>query len=226
MLVGGSLAQALEMNSNPQGRLFIFLLNTIFFQAMALVFIVVFLHYNKLRWKDAFGFENGDARKWLPLSAGTFLLVLPAVWVLGWLSSRLIEMAGDKPQLQFTVQVLQTRPPLGETLLMAGVTIFLAPVVEELLFRGIIYPTVKQLGYPKTAFFGTAFLFAIFHLNLMTLFPLFVLALVLTWLYEITDNLLAPIVVHALFNAANCITLLWQTELGEFFNKLLKLLPV
>jgi membrane protease YdiL (CAAX protease family) len=46
-------------------------------------------------------------------------------------------------------------------------------------------------------------LFALIHLNLAALFPLFVLALAFTWLYEHTDNLLAPIVAHALFNAAN-----------------------
>ena len=33
------------------------------------------------------------------------------------------------------------------------------------------------------------------------------LALLLTALYELTDNLLAPIVAHALFNALNFITL-------------------
>ncbi len=33
------------------------------------------------------------------------------------------------------------------------------------------------------------------------------LALVLTWLYEKTDNLLAPIAAHSLFNALNFIAL-------------------
>jgi len=41
------------------------------------------------------------------------------------------------------------------------------------------------------------------HLNAPTFVPLFALALALTWLYERTDNLLAPITAHALFNAAN-----------------------
>ena len=46
--------------------------------------------------------------------------------------------------------------------------------------------------------------------------PLFVLALVLTWLYEKTDSLLAPIAAHALFNAANLVLLcLLQNEIGS-----------
>jgi hypothetical protein len=40
-------------------------------------------------------------------------------------------------------------------------------------------------------------------MNLVTFLPLAVLALVLTALYERTNNLLAPIMAHALFNALN-----------------------
>jgi membrane protease YdiL (CAAX protease family) len=32
----------------------------------------------------------------------------------------------------------------------------------------------------------------------------------LTWLYELTDNLLAPIAAHSLFNTANLVILLSQ----------------
>ena len=38
--------------------------------------------------------------------------------------------------------------------------------------------------------------------------PLFVLALALTWLYDRTDGLLAPVMAHGLFNAANVVLLL------------------
>jgi hypothetical protein len=73
------------------------------------------------------------------------------------------------------------------------VAIVVAPVVEEILFRGILYPAIKELGRPRLALWGTAILFALSHENAMSLLPLTFLALVLTWLYERTDNLLAPI---------------------------------
>ena len=44
-------------------------------------------------------------------------------------------------------------------------------------------------------------------MNLVTFVPLAVLELMLTALYERTDNLLAPITAHALFNALNFFTL-------------------
>jgi membrane protease YdiL (CAAX protease family) len=45
------------------------------------------------------------------------------------------------------------------------------------------------------------------HADAAIFVPLFVFALALTWLYEKTDNLLAPIVAHGLFNAANLVVL-------------------
>ena len=48
----------------------------------------------------------------------------------------------------------------------------LAPVAEELLFRGILYPAIKQAGFPRLALWGTSLLFAAMHMNLVTFVPL------------------------------------------------------
>jgi membrane protease YdiL (CAAX protease family) len=99
------------------------------------------------------------------------------------------------------------------TVVYLGVfAVVLAPVAEEFIFRGMLFPFVKQLGFPKLAWFGVSFLFALIHMNAPTLLPLFVFALGLTWLYDRTDNLLAPITAHALFNATNLAVLLWQNR--------------
>ena len=57
------------------------------------------------------------------------------------------------------------------------------------------------------ALWGTSLLFALTHANAMTFVPLTFLAVVLVLLYEATDNLLAPILTHSLFNAANFVFL-------------------
>lgn len=86
---------------------------------------------------------------------------------------------------------------------MAVVTVLLAPLAEEFLFRGVLYPAVKQSGYPRVALWGTAVLFAAIHLNLIAFFPLLVMALLLTAVYELTGNLMASIAMHMLFNGIN-----------------------
>jgi len=88
----------------------------------------------------------------------------------------------------------------------------LAPVAEEFIFRGVLYPFVRQLGWPRLAWFGVSFLFALIHVNAVTFVPLLVLALVFVWLYEKTDCLLAPIAAHCLFNTANLVILFTQNR--------------
>jgi hypothetical protein len=95
--------------------------------------------------------------------------------------------------------------------MVAVTAVGVAPVFEEGLFRGILYPAIKQAGYPLAATWGTAFLFALTHLNLLTFLPLMVFALILSALYERTGHLLAPITAHAAFNAANYVLVLVTT---------------
>ena len=73
------------------------------------------------------------------------------------------------------------------------------------MFRGVLYPAIKQLGYPRTALWGTAALFAAIHGNLPIFLPLMALGLALALLYEVTNNLLASITAHGLFNAVNVV---------------------
>jgi membrane protease YdiL (CAAX protease family) len=129
--------------------------------------------------------------------------VLPIAWFLSYFSALILTWIGLQPEAQATIQVLQMEISSAHRIYIGISAILLAPVVEELLFRGILYPIIKQRGYPRLALWGTALLFAAIHANLMTFIPLAFFAIILTLLYEATDNLLAPIVSHSLFNAAN-----------------------
>ena len=50
------------------------------------------------------------------------------------------------------------------------------------------------------AYIGSAALFAVIHLSLASLLPIFLLGIALAWVYERTGTLLAPIVMHATVN--------------------------
>jgi membrane protease YdiL (CAAX protease family) len=90
-------------------------------------------------------------------------------------------------------------------------SIIIAPVAEEMLFRGVLYAGVKQMGFPRIALWGTALLFATIHFSAAIFVPLTVFGLALAWLYDRTDNLLAPISAHATFNAINLLIMyFWE----------------
>ena len=81
--------------------------------------------------------------------------------------------------------------------------VIFAPFAEELLFRGALYPSLKNAGYPRFALVTSALLFAAVHAKWELMLPLFMLGLSLVWVYEKTRSILAPIVMHASFNAVN-----------------------
>jgi membrane protease YdiL (CAAX protease family) len=117
-----------------------------------------------------------------------------------------------KPEEQSAVQTVRNASSLAHRAVLGVGTILIAPFAEETLFRGILYPWVKSAGFPRIAFWGSALAFGAIHMNAMNFLPLFGLALILTVLYEKTNNLLAPITAHAMFNAANFLMLLLQTK--------------
>jgi len=179
------------------------------FQGAALIFIDCFLSEHDTNWKDAFGFCHHwpQAIMFGVILAGVFL---PLGLGLQWLSAKIIvhlPRLHIKPEEQQAVQTLQLASAWVTRVALGAVTILLAPVAEEILFRGILYSWIKQTGYPRLALWGNALLFAAVHENLMTFLPLAVLALALTFLYEKTNNLLAPITAHAVFNGMNFVAL-------------------
>jgi len=128
-------------------------------------------------------------------------------------------LAHRTPHAQDAVQALQDPSvPVAEKIVFGLLAIVLAPLVEESLFRGILYPAVKQLGYPRLALWGTSVLFGALHVNEPTFLPLVVFGLVLVRLYENFGNLLAPIVAHGFFNAANFAVLMFQDRFDHLLH--------
>jgi hypothetical protein len=185
---------------------------TLCFQGAGWLLILFFLRQHGVGWREAFGFRGPKIRHPILLTIG-FIIVFAVVLLLQWTSVSALEKLGLSPESQSAVKLVTDAKSLWTIIYLGVFAVVIAPVAEEFIFRGMLFPFVKQLGFPRLAWFGVSFLFAVIHLNLPTLMPLFVLALALTWLYDRTDNLLVPIVAHALFNAANFAMLLWQNHL-------------
>lgn len=96
----------------------------------------------------------------------------------------------------------------GESPIALGVIAFaailLAPLAEEIIFRGCIYRFFKSRVSTHQAMWISAFTFGLIHGNLMALVPLTVVGFLLAYSYEREGNLLIPIFFHGIFN---CFTL-------------------
>jgi uncharacterized protein len=76
-----------------------------------------------------------------------------------------------------------------------------APLLEEMLFRGVILRSFLHQYSRKEAILWSAFIFGLAHLNVYQFVTAFALGLVLGWLYERTRSLWPSILLHAAFNA-------------------------
>jgi len=172
------------------------------FQGAALILVARFLHEHLVGWREAFGLCN-HLQKALLAGGVAACLFLPIGFALEGASFRVMERFKMEPRAEEAVEALNTATTWTYPMALGFVAIFLAPAAEELIFRGILYPAIKFSGHPRLALLGTSFLFAAVHLSLTSFVPLFLLAVVLVFLYEKTDNLAAPIAAHALFNTLN-----------------------
>ena len=82
-----------------------------------------------------------------------------------------------------------------------------APLYEETIFRGMFYPAIRRRMSRRNAILLTSALFALVHLPAFGQLPaLFVLSIAITWSYERTGTLAAPIAFHAAFNGWTFVT--------------------
>jgi membrane protease YdiL (CAAX protease family) len=190
------------------------LIATLSLQGVTWVLMGIFLRFHKVGLGEGLGFKKGNLLFSLALALGVVVVILPIALGLQAISLKLMEKIHWMPQNEEAVTLLTSASPRVQ-IYLGFFAIVLAPMAEEFIFRGVLFPFIKQLGLPKTAWIVVSFLFALIHVDAAIFAPLFVLALALTWLYEITDNLLAPIFAHASFNAINMVLLILQTSFPQ-----------
>lgn len=192
---------------------------TLSFQGVAILLAHRFVREHVTTWKEGFGFAQRPV-----VAVGLGLLLagafLPVAIGLQHAIAAMMAHFGHSAEPQAAVQALKNSAAWFDRAAFGVMAIGLAPLAEEILFRGILYPAIKRFGFPRLAFWGTSLLFALIHFNLPTFLPLLVLALLLTWLYEKSGNLLAPVVAHMAFNALNFVIFLYEPWLREQWQRL------
>lgn len=84
------------------------------------------------------------------------------------------------------------------TILLVGI---MAPIVEELFFRGLIFKHLRKSFDVKVALGIQALLFSLIHFNLYQALPTFLVGILLGVCYIRYHNIVVPILIHAFFNS-------------------------
>ncbi len=114
--------------------------------------------------------------------------------------------------LYFLFYLVAGRPPsAGETeqlrgigggglALVIAVVVLLAPVFEEIFFRGLFYSALRRKMGPRAAVAINGLIFGALHFQPLYMISLVLVGMVLAYLYEKTDSLYASMTAHALYN--------------------------
>ncbi len=151
-----------------------------------------------LRWQ-------GGWRGALLWGTGGYLAALPLVLLTSLLSQALLKnQGGGNPLLEV---ILQSRDYNTFALLYLMVAV-MAPLFEEVLFRGFFFRSVQTYLPLGRAMVLTGVLFGVAHLNLADLLPLTVLGTVLSYTYWRSQNLGAAMILHGIWNSGSFLGLL------------------
>lgn len=93
-------------------------------------------------------------------------------------------------------KISETTPAIAIVIM----SLIIAPIGEEALMRGFIYPFLRRKLSVTSTIMITALLFAMLHGNIVQIVLTIPLGIALGYLYERTHNLLVCISMHMLFN--------------------------
>ena len=187
---------------------------TLSFHGAAIVLGIIFLKLHNVSWREVLGLDNPNLKRHLLLALGVLVAVLPVMLGLKLISEFALAKMGWPSTDQLAVEMLLGVKSVWLQIYLGIFAVVLAPVAEEFIFRGLLFSAAKKMGWPKLGWLGVSLLFALIHGSAPIFLPLFAFALALTWLYEKTEGLLAPIAAHGLFNAANLTLLLLAQKAG------------
>ena len=120
----------------------------------------------------------------------------------------IIKLTGYTPELQEIAQRISADSN-KDLFLLALTPIILVPIIEEIIFRGLIHRSLRDISKPVYAAIISAALFALVHGEVRAMPQLFVLGLIFSYAYEKTDSLAVPALLHAFNNFLTIVFLLF-----------------
>ncbi|HEY2980714.1 MAG TPA: type II CAAX endopeptidase family protein [Anaerolineales bacterium] len=161
-------------------------------ESIYLVPIAVVLLARRVPWRSL-GFKRFE---WSSLGIGCGLLI--ATYSLSLIHNLILMRFGISTQGDMISELMQSMSSPGWFVLIGALV---APVVEEMFFRGFLFSGFRQrYGWIGALVLSSA-LFALAHLDPASLFPTFLMGCVLAFVYHRSGSLWPGIILHCLLNS-------------------------
>lgn len=195
--------------ADPTGQMTSLTLAVSFAILLMMAGVVLFAYSQRDLLPEALGLQPKHPAQVISWSVGfyvLFILILMGLNGAGmedWLTARL----GEQQSQAVVTEMINAVDVQKKLILIIGACV-IAPVAEEIVFRGYLYPVVKRFTEPVVAALFSGIIFGAIHGNAWAMIPLSIFGVLLAVLFEKSGSIWACILCHALFNGINTIFML------------------
>lgn len=145
---------------------------------------------------------------WWQWGLGGYLSVLPALVAASWLNHQALRWLGNFAATGVAESWVSAGSDLATAVIVLVTVCLVAPLFEELFFRGFVFTTVASRWGWMVGAGSSSVLFAAAHLRPESVLPLFTLGFISCVVYHRTRSLAASVLLHSLFNFGSFFSLM------------------
>ncbi len=173
------------------------------FQAAGLIFIFILMLRHGCGWREAFGNKTPRPKSGIRLAVLFYLGMWPVQFAVIPLYHAILRWLGVTVDWQATLIMIKKPESPGMLAVLLLMALVMAPITEELLFRGILLPVLRRRLGIWTAVIFSSLLFAFFHQHIPSTAGLFIVSVACSLVTIYSGSVLPAIWLHALFNTVS-----------------------
>ncbi len=172
-----------------------------------LAFVVFTLRRRGISWRSGFGAEGRGVFAGVGRGVLFYLAAMPFLAFYAMVYHGALRHAGYHPLPQEVALVFAGERSVWIRGALAALAVVIAPVFEEILFRGVALPLFARKWGVGPAVVAVSVFFAAIHFHVPSFVPLFVIAVAFSLAYIGSGSIVVPVVMHGLFNSVNLLLL-------------------
>jgi len=130
----------------------------------------------------------------------SYVSILPILALVLFLNILIFKFLNLKPQPLAPVTFMLKQKSIINLIILFFEAVLLAPIFEELFFRGILYGFLRKRFSFGFSSLISGVIFSFLHGNAFAFLPIVILGITLAYVYERTKNVLFPISLHLIHN--------------------------
>ena len=158
--------------------------------------------------QDAFALRMGRLSDYLLALFGTALIALGPIWVRATFDNGNDSEQHTMPESMQAMYETITGPHTFDFYMLLLSVCIIAPLMEELFFRGVFWKLLERFSNETYAFFLTSILFAFAHVDPEHIVGVFPIGLYIGWLRLRSNSIFPSILSHITNNTIVCLMLL------------------